>query len=106
MAWLIVAGIAAGGGALTTAYFMGKSAARAEAEIASLKTRIASMERDLMIAGVADLVTETEIASLEKEKAEAEKRIAEYEQELRDRPDGNCILDPADLDRLRFGGKR
>lgn len=106
MVWMLVAGITAGAGALTTAYFMGKSAAEAEAKIASLEAKIAGMERDLMIAGVADLVTEVEISQLQDEKAEAEKRNEDYEKELATRPDGRCTLTDDDVGRLRPNGKR
>lgn len=67
MVWLVIAAITAGAGALGTAYFMGKAAARAEARIAEL---------ELTIKGQAELIARYESAKAAAEELAREEVFA------------------------------
>jgi septal ring factor EnvC (AmiA/AmiB activator) len=101
---LILAGAASV--ALTFAYLKGYNNASAKCQEATLRTQIASLQRDIKAAKDAERLEAEEVAKLAKLLDDYEAEIAAYEIELDRRPDANCSLNDDDIKRLHGGGKR
>ena len=104
---LILAGAASV--ALTFAYLKGYNNASAKCQEATLRTQIASLQRDIKAAKDAERREAEEVAKLQKLADDYEAALAAYEIELENKPDEKCTLSDDDLrsiDRMRGNGNR
>jgi hypothetical protein len=96
-------------GMLGGAYYKGYSSASAKCQDASLRARIASMERDMEAWKVADEVEKMLQGQLETEQKDLQDKVSKYEAELATRKEPKCTLDERDvrsINGLRSDGKR
>ena len=87
------------------AYFKGRLDQKALCQEASLRVKIAGLERDLRGQRTADIIEDIERKQLQELTEKQEAEIAAYEIELQSRPDPNCALTPSDI-RSLYGGQR
>lgn len=101
--WAPLAGIA-GVVMLAGAYWKGHHDAAQACQEAALRTKIASLERDLTAEKDAHSLEAAQVLELEALRQKQAKEIADYEAALRTRPEPRCALTGDDIGRLH--GKR
>lgn len=102
---LVLIGVIGAGIVVTGAYVKGRMDQAGKCQEASLRTKIAGLERDLAASINAEQAAEQARLQAEQNAKADDERIAAYEQELRNRPEPNCALTDDDLRGL-FGGRR
>lgn len=88
--------------ALAIGDFHGSHSAKVAAEKARLEATIAARERDLRVANEVAELARSQAADADKANADAIRAIEEIRAHAKDR---NCLLSPADVDRLRRAGR-
>lgn len=101
--WVPVAGVV-GALALLGAYWKGHWDAAQACQEAALRTKIASLERDIAAEKNARSLEAAQAVELEAERQKLEQEVADYAAALRNRPEPNCVLTDDDIGRLH--GKR
>lgn len=104
--WLPLAGIAAAV-MLAGAYWKGHHDAAAACQEAALRTKIASLERDIAAANDARNLDLAMSVELEHQRQLLAKEVADYEAALKSKPRPDCALSDADVRALGgLHGKR
>ena len=105
LVWLLfnryTMGAALAVGLLAGAYIKGHSDASAKCHDAQLRAEIASLQRDMAAWKAADAVDKMLQDELERQSADLQQKVQDYEAELSKRPDNRCGLSPDDIGRLR-----
>jgi len=73
-------------------------------EKVAAETRTASLQRDVDAGKAAEQNANKIIRDLSAKSTALDEKVREYAKELESRPDGNCALTDADIDRLRHIG--
>jgi hypothetical protein len=104
--WVPVVGLAGAIG-MGGAYFYGKHVAAQACQEASLRTEIATLNRDFAAWKAADEIEAMLDKDLQADRQQLEQEVKNYEIALKSRPEPNCTLTDADVGAVgRVPGKR
>lgn len=104
--WAPLAGLA-GLIMLAGAYWKGHHDAAQDCHEATLRTKIASLERDVAAEKDARSIEAVQVIGLEAQRQQLSQKVADYEAALRTRPEPSCALSPDDVRTLGgLHGKR
>jgi hypothetical protein len=77
-------------------YIKGRMDASAKCHDAELRVQIATMQRDMAAWQSADKIEKMLQHDIERDNADLQQKVQDYETDLAKRPDNRCILSPAD----------